>query len=659
MRLLLLCLLFSLLLSLAPGIVSGDVTRSAIRLTVSPQMIYADGKSVCAVSAEVRDSSGAPAADGVQVRFSTSLGVIDTSANTNGGVARAILRSGTQPGQAMVSAVLTDGQAVAQALVDFLAPGAQIEPDAIIDVSSERYLAFAADSQTIDASGKCRLEHRGLVIEAENVQIDLDRNVARARGQAGGSKVRVARGAKTITASALTYDLSAQRGLALVEDDAGKITRQYFSGVDLSSVPISGQPAPKAFDFVDLSNTRMLVKAESITVRPRREVQFKGAEVYLNGERVLKLPLYLIPLAGDPTRGPQYLGFSSAGVRVNIPIYFSLSPTGVGSVRIRNQQGGWSRYSSLPGWAVDLEQSYAGARSEGRVTVGEVNRGDWGLDWEHNQQVGRNSRLVSYVGFPARRDLFGTMSFSGPLGEAGSLTLNLRGTRYKGRDGTMASDLYLRTNPRRLSQKLKYSMGLRASFSNEKRIVVDGVDPGGLPVLRTERYGYGSGLQLQLYSLPLSFGRKTSLSTSLSLGQDWGRLRSGFSAYGNAMLTSSFGARSSIALGYTYTREPGLLENYGHHRASLSYMFYGGKWSGALSSVYTLDQRMTSAYASMAYQFTPLWRLDLRGTYQVFGAYGLSDLEIGLGRRIGSQDVSVVWSKSLRKLRLELGSISF
>jgi len=649
-----LAICLAVLLAVAPA----GAATTTIRLTASPAAIAADGRSVSAITAEVRDPSGNLVPDGTQVRFSASLGQIDTAVNTVAGVARAILKSGTQPGQAMISAVLPDGQAVSQTQVDFVAPGTRIENDAFISVESDSYVAYSVDMQTVDAAGGVQIGHRGLTVQAEEAQIDVGRNLLRAKGKTGGDPVRLSRGSKTIAADVVVYDLQTLRGLMLGPGADGSIEKQSVNTAELTAAPFDQPLEPSAFQFADLSDSSMIVKARSLTLRPRHDIQFRKAEMYMDGERIVKLPLYVLSLTANPSSSLQFVGVTSSGLRVNVPIYFALSPSGAAALRIRNQQGGWSRYSSLPGWALDLEQSYASGSSEGRFTVGQVNRSDWGLDWEHNQEIGTDTRLHSYFGYPAHRDLFGMVNLNKSLSSS-SLGLNLRGQKNSGQSASVTSDLYLQTNPKELSDKVNYSVTVRSTLSNEKRYVTQTIGPNQTVVQTTDRYGLGAGLQLQLFSTPLSFGAKTTLTNSLSIGQDFGGLRSGLSMYGNAMLISSFSPRSSLALGYTYARDPGFLGPYGRHRLTASYMAYGDKWRSSLVSIYTLDQPITSAYATIGYQFRPSWRIDVRGTYQRFQGFSFTDAELALARQIGSQEVMLTWSQSLHKFRLELGAASF
>jgi hypothetical protein len=647
---------------------------STIRLTSNPASIYADGRSICSISAEVRDESGDTLSDGSEVRFTTSLGIIDSSATTIGGVARVMLRSGIQPGRAMVSAVLAQGQAVSQLQVEFLAPGTKMETDAYVTISSDRYLAYAADSKIIDASGGSTVEHRGLKVRAESIQMDVGRNVLRARGKTGSDPIQISRGGKSVRASLLSYDMNTLQGMMVTEGEDGKLANLLFNGVDMSTSAPPDQINQSAFEFQDLSATEVLVKAKSILIRPKHDLQFKKAELYMEGDKAFRLPLYLIPMAAaGPAAGFQYFGVTSSGFKVDIPLYYSLTPSGTGAVRVRNQQGGWSSNSSLPTWGLDVEQTYATGKAEGKFTVGQATRRDWGLNWSHMQELGTGSTLTSYFDFPAHRDIFGLVNYNRAF-DACSLGLRVQGGSNRATDTrtnvttanqSLSSNIYLQTNPRKYGSLLNYSFLFQTSFAN-RVTTTSGTK-------NTVGSGMNSGIQLQMRGMPVSFGKKAHLNTSLSVGRDWGANRSGMSVLGNAMFATTLGQSSSLGLGYAYTLSPAFTTLYGHHSLSFNYGLFGGKWAVSLVGIHTLDQPITSAYCDLAYQLSPAWKLNVRGNYQMFpkwiaddkgdqqrsGTIDSGDMEFGVGHMIGSQEVDVIYSRSLHRFRIEMGALGF
>src|SRR5258708_596675 len=88
---------------LVPVHASTDATT--MRLTASPTVIVADGKSTTTITANVGDVP-----DGTQVLLSTTLGALSSNAvATAAGVARVTLTSASNPGTAEVTAVYNTG----------------------------------------------------------------------------------------------------------------------------------------------------------------------------------------------------------------------------------------------------------------------------------------------------------------------------------------------------------------------------------------------------------------------------------------------------------------------------------------------------------------------------------------------------------------------
>ena len=114
--------------SLTPQV--GSVTVSA-----SPTSIEADGASHSTVTAVVKDSGDQPIA-GVQVTFTTSLGIIDSLATTNGsGEATATLTAGTVAGMAQI-----------QATAGGISGGTQVDLVAVTHVSGNSVDQFEGNS---------------------------------------------------------------------------------------------------------------------------------------------------------------------------------------------------------------------------------------------------------------------------------------------------------------------------------------------------------------------------------------------------------------------------------------------------------------------------------------------------------------------------------
>jgi len=78
------------------------VTRGGLALGVEPKIAVADESSTCTVTARVVDAAG-PVGDGAVVRFTTDRGAIVRQVETVAGTAKAILKPGTEPGEAAIA----------------------------------------------------------------------------------------------------------------------------------------------------------------------------------------------------------------------------------------------------------------------------------------------------------------------------------------------------------------------------------------------------------------------------------------------------------------------------------------------------------------------------------------------------------------------------
>jgi len=101
-----------------------SATPGGITLTANPGSILANGSSTSTITATVNDMCGTPVTDGTVVTWSTTIGTINPSSTTTGGIATTTLTSSTTPGTATVTATTTIGGIVVSGSVNvvFLSP---------------------------------------------------------------------------------------------------------------------------------------------------------------------------------------------------------------------------------------------------------------------------------------------------------------------------------------------------------------------------------------------------------------------------------------------------------------------------------------------------------------------------------------------------------
>lgn len=627
----------------------------SIWLRAHPQAIVADSYSTTVVSAEVRDSSGRAVPDGTVVDFSTSLGIIERSAQTTAGVARARLQSDTTIGTALVSAVVSRGNAVAQLRVDFLAPGTEMFDESFISIESPKHLGYDIAESVIDAAGGVSIYHRGINFEAESAQMDVRRNILRAKAKLGGDNIVIKRGDETLYASALYYDFNSMRGAILTPADEGA-QRLFFRGNDMHTETPAEDAKATSFDFVPITEARMFIRARSIFIRPGEELKFKRATFYVEGRRVVNVPLYVISMNSGAGGVDRMLTYGTEGLRLDLPLYYSLTPSTTGAVRIKHSEpGGWGYYSGESGWQVDIQQEYnRGGSTEGQFTLDRVTSGDWGINWTQRHEFGDSSQLYTSFQFPEHRDLFGTADFSKPLGNY-NLRINFRGNKTRDADMRYASYAYLQSNPKPLlNGAVNYALTTRLSYDSNLGKTYTNIDG---TTSTTEKMG--TGLGLQLYGRPLQFGANGSLSSSLTLSRDWGGSFPGTNVNANLGYYHYLGNAGQVGLAYSYSWSDSGIGYRSQRLSGDCYLRLSDKLSTSFYVTRYLNDSSTSIDAQLGYAFIPGWRLDLLGTYQKFGDYSYSDAEFALVKAIGAQEARLIWSQSRKKFRLEFSALSF
>ena len=681
------------LLSLGAAACDAALGDYSMWLTSHPQAIVADSHSAATITAEVRDSSGRAVADGTTVDFTASLGIIERRARTTAGVARVRLESGSTTGTALISAVAADGNAVAQLRVDFLEPGTEMFDESFISVSSKKHLGYDADTKIVDSTGGVTIYHRGLTITAEEAQIDLKTNILRAKACTGGDPITIRRGTGhaeprrastglsmaglgmapdgSLRASALYYDLDSMNGVLIgpVEEGAARVRfrgRDLFAEREPEGPPegkADGPPEGKAqgppegsgkvvtFDFQPVSSSKLFIRCQSLIIRPGVEIKFTRASYYVDGDKLLSVPLQVVSLRGEGGGTRQMLAYGTEGLRMDLPLYYSLTPTSTGAIRFKHSEPtGWGDYSGREGWQLDLDQDYnSGGSAEGRFSVNRINSRDWGLRWNQRTELATDSQLYTYLDFPARRDLYGTIDFSRSMRQY-TWAVNFRGNKLRGADGRCSASTYLQSRARPL-------IGNAVSCAVTTRLSYDSNLLGGGDKL-------GQGLGLQLYGKPVTLslskgGRQASLNSSLNIGREWGGSNPGSTIFANLGLFRALGAVGMLSLNYSYSWAD---STYGYNAQRISTNLSlnpSSGWGANVYAIYGLNDRDMSAFGDLGYRFLQTWRLSFLTTLQKFQYGKFADFEVGLSKLIGRQEARLTWSQSRKKFRLEFSAARF
>ena len=233
--------------ALLPGIFAALVLTSApltsqvqaqsfrFSLRAEPDVIAANGISTTSITVQIPSSSGAISAAPL-VRFITTQGTIEAQAQVVGGSARALLRSSTTPGTALVTAII--GNSREQIAVEFT--GDDVSLARYLEIEGA-YVAYGATQNLVTVSGSdCALEFGDLRIESD-VRLDVDLLSQRiwAQGNNGGVRIRSGKGAKMheLRGDRLYYDLRRRRGVMRRIDTTLGPARQEFIGANFDAPP--------------------------------------------------------------------------------------------------------------------------------------------------------------------------------------------------------------------------------------------------------------------------------------------------------------------------------------------------------------------------------------------------------------------------------------
>jgi hypothetical protein len=207
------------------------VSAIAAELTVEadPEQIPADGTSTSTITATVSDPQHNPVPDGTVVRFTTSLGLIGpATVNTSGGIAKATLHSGTDPGTATVTVraeTLTQ-----QVEVEFLD-------------TTAAHLSLKADPTRIPADGTSTSTITATVTDAQNNPVPDGTPVKFTTSLGFMAPATADTQGGTATA---TLHSGTQAGTATVKVKVGTLTRQVqVALVDATPAYLTATAKPK------------------------------------------------------------------------------------------------------------------------------------------------------------------------------------------------------------------------------------------------------------------------------------------------------------------------------------------------------------------------------------------------------------------------------
>ena len=635
-----------------------------IRLTVTRQAVLSDGRDYTEVVAEVRDSSGRLSPDGTTVNLTTTLGAFaqagtTTSVTTRAGTARARLVS-PRKGTATITAAVAGGGFQQCEVLFTDDPSQTFEGNAYVVIDADGPLLYAAGERIIEAIGKPRLEnaeapggaqfrYRSIEVRADHLQVDCNANVVRAVG-----RVTLRRSGRTLLCSKLHYGFVNGTGYAVAEV-GGHSRPVRLRGTDLQTEELADGAPQAAFVLEEIADAKLLIVSRQVVYFVGEKLQFRKPRFYQDGGHLFSMPFYSLALYSNELFSDQLVTFGTEGLSVDVPFYYDLTPGSTGILKLRNgERVGRSVYATRPGWALDLLQSYnsLGGRSRytGEFGVTGLTRSDWGLRWSHSQEFSSATRASLFLDVPQHRALYLSSNISREFGSLhGGLRLSLNRSLSGVKSEGAEADAYLETIPRPVG-RTGYHMAVGVTSSVSR-----------LSSSQHRSSGTTQGLQMRLYSSAYQLGSSTTLTNTISLGQQWNSLgRSGASALFSLAAMHAFGRSSNLQATYDFTRFPNQLASEGSHRVGVG-LFAG---AGSRLSLFAygslvLDGESNSLTADLNYSLARRWRFAMAANFQRYSSAQYTDWLFGFAHDIGGRDLMLSYSTLNHRIAFDLQATRF
>ena len=182
------------------------------------------------------------------------------------------------------------------------------------------------------------------------------------------------------------------------------------------------------FQFMDLSGAPSAVSAKKAIIFPSRKIQFQGAEVYVAGTKVMRMPLFELDLnTPSPVVTDQLVGVNNNQLAINYPYYLSLKPGQSSDLRFRTGEAYGRGDSTDHGAFLDYEVNWnKGDDMQGGFVFSGIGRDDWSVGVNQYIRVDDRTSLSAQVTTPTGQSIFGAANASRQFdGFSTSLSANI------------------------------------------------------------------------------------------------------------------------------------------------------------------------------------------------------------------------------------------
>ncbi len=609
-----------------------------------PSAIIADGQSTTSVTCEIYDSKGNPVPDGIRVEFTTSLGTIAPFAETSGGTVQPTLYSVPTEGTAIVTATIPMLGVISRCQVDFLAPGTEIVSENYVSVEGKKYLCYNADDSIIEAAyGEVTVKYKGLTIECYECQINTAKNSMVLRPRLG-EYLTIAKQDKSVETAELYVSMATGTAWGYLRDDDKRLYPGSLRLTDLRCEELEALPSSVTFDYEPNPSPQMYLTAKLLILEPRKEIKAKSPTLYVKGIRTFTVPYLRMSLSGTANGlFDNFIAYGSDGLRLDLPVYVSLTPTTSTAVRVqRDSSAGSGTLSTGDFWKVDLEHEYGqGTNSSGIAEIMNVNQKDgWGLRFNNRTVLSGGRKLQSSIEYPNHENVLSGVTWSHSLPRF-YYSVGARYRYYKTRRNTYYMNSYIQTASRPVFGFMNYTLSDQVYYD------ASFLDP---------RHRWGNRVTLNLYSRSLDIG-KSQFYFGGSYSYNFQRHYGGDITTANAGVRIPFGD-NSLNLYYSYLLEKAL-ETYESSYLSGDLNLWFGNLGLTANSTYNFKDSSYNVYSELEWYPAPAWVLRALYTYQHYTDVNWQDYKIAIGRRSGLQEYRIAWTHSRKRFDFEIGSMSF
>lgn len=657
---------------------SASADRGFISLYSNPTIAMADGRSTILIDAELRDANGKLVPDGTRVVFSTDLGYFkEPIVSSQHGTARTTLVASSIAGVAKITASAINYQASTTLEYQFVSDRSLLSSARdYVEIIGPKDLTYAVEQKVLGAStddkGLAVVRYRDIEIRAADIQLNAANYDVRAR------KAHIKIGKLDAEFSQLAFKLDMRKGWAvgkyrdkeqiivphgnLFAFGSGK-ERDFYGICSISAAgtaKVSEVVPPESFDFTEISEGSTMVDAKKAIVFPGKQIQFHRAGISVQGQRVMKLPLFEMDMRNSQVFSDQIVSINDNKLAINYPYYVSLKPGQTSLFRLRTGQSYGRSFGSSHGTFLDYEMNWSrGDSMQGNLTFGGLGRSDWGVSAAASLRPDEKTSIDADLQIPAHQSLYGTINasrrFNGfETSVNASASKSLRGPRFFNQQYSFVAE----KDPIKLGRlPLQLFFGFTAThqtatFSPFSDNVATPLDTG---ITQT-----AYGLRLRGNTTPINIGSRTTFSSSFSVSKLQGQnVLRGLTTLGTAALNHNFNSRTSLSLIYDYFNDGVNSALIGQHQLALRGSYEDGKASFSFFGSKGLDSDLLNYQFDAGYRLNRQFRLLYSYTLQRYLGESYFDYNMVLGYTLGGREFGLTWSQKTHRFGIQLLGATF